>query len=140
MRLSRMLLAVAALSLGAVSCEAADDVRGGVEGARNSAASVVAGTRQACQASDANRKTLGDLSQKLADNPDLRQRLAPQVKDTVDKLVSQIGSRPARGGAVAAARDLSTAIGDANATQVKLAAQQAVVALKAAQGVCDVAS
>ncbi len=42
MRLSRTLVLVGALSLAAVSCDTAEEVRGGVEGARNSAASVVA--------------------------------------------------------------------------------------------------
>jgi hypothetical protein len=143
MRLPRALPLLGLLSLGllgAVSCDTADDVRGGVEGARSSAASIAAGTRQACQASESSRKSLGDLAQKLSDNPDLRQRLAPQVRSTVDKLVSEIGSRPELGGTVAAARDLSSAVGDANATQVKLAAQQAVVAVKGAQGVCDLAT
>jgi hypothetical protein len=140
MRLTRTLLLVGALALGAVSCDTANDVRGAAEGARSSAASVVAGTRQACQASESSRKTLGELAQKLSDNPDLRKQLAPQVKQTVDKLVSQVGSRPELGGAVAAARDLSSAVGDANAAQVKLAAQQAVVAVKSAQGVCDLAT
>jgi hypothetical protein len=134
------LLTFAALVGAGTACDAADDVQRGVDGARSSAASVASGTRQACQAGKGTLATLGDQAGQLADNPDLRTRLAPQVKQTVDKLVSQMGSRPELGGVVAAARDLGSAVGDANATQVKLAAQQTVVAVKGAQGVCDLAT
>jgi hypothetical protein len=138
----RRVLAAAflALLLGAASCSAADDVQKGVDQARSSAASVAAGTRQACTASRSTLATLGDLAQRLADNPDLRTRLAPQVRTTVDALVGQIGSRPELRGVVAAARDLASAVGHANRTQVELAAKEAVVAVKGAQGVCDLAT
>jgi hypothetical protein len=129
-----------AVLLGAVSCGATDDVRNGVDQARSSAASIAAGTRQACTASRTTLATLGDLAQQLADNPDLRTRLAPQVRQTVDKLVSQLGSRPELGGIVAAARDLSSAVASANRTQVEVAAKQTVVAVRGAQGVCDLAT
>lgn len=140
MRLPRTLLLAGALCLGAVSCDTADDIRGGVEGARNSAASVASGTKQACQASRTTLAGLGDQAQQLADNPDLRTRLAPQIRQNVDKLVTQVGSRPELGGVVAAARDLASAVGTANETQVEVAARQAVVAVKTAQGVCDLAT
>jgi hypothetical protein len=129
-----------AFLLGGTACDAADDVRSGVNDARSSAASLAAGTRQACTAGKDNLAKLGDLSQRLADNPDLRTQLAPQIRATADQLVSQIGSRPELGGMVAAARDISSAVGDANATTVEAAARQTVVAVKAAQGVCNLAT
>ena len=143
MRASWSLLLLGVLSLGAlggvVSCDT-DEVRGNIDGARSSAASVASGTRQACQASKTTLATLGDQAQQLADNPDLRTRLAPQIRDTVDTLVTQVGSRPELGGVVAAARDLAGAVGSANEAQVEVAARQAVVAVKGAQGVCDLAT
>ncbi|HEX6755125.1 MAG TPA: hypothetical protein VF109_04175 [Mycobacteriales bacterium] len=128
------------LLLGAVSCDAAGEVQGGIDQARSSAASATAGLRQACTASRTSLATLGDLAQQLADNPDLRTRLAPRVRTAVDELVGQVGSRPELRGVVAAARDLTSAIGTANRAQVELAAKQAVVAVKGAQGVCDLAT
>lgn len=137
----RILAAMAfALLFGAVSCDTADEVRSGVNDARSSAASLSAGTRQACIAGKDSLATLGDLSQQLADNPDLRTKLAPQIRSTVDKLVSQVGSRPELGGVVAAARDLTSAVGDANATTVEATARQTVVAVKGAQAVCNLAT
>jgi hypothetical protein len=140
MRRSTVAASFVLLLLGAVACDTADEVRSGVNEARSSAASLTAGTKQACTAAKDTLPKLGDLSQRLADNPDLRTQLAPQIRTTADQLISQVGSRPELGGLVAATRDLTSAVGSANATTVEAAARQAVVAVKGAQAVCDLAT
>src|SRR5829696_6561140 len=122
-----LLAAVAAtaavLTLGA--CETAGEVRSGVDQARSSAASIGSGVRTACRASGTQLTRLDDLATKLADNPDLRVQLAPQVRQTVEQLT--------------ASRDLSESVGEANRTSVEVSARQAQVAVRSAKAVCDVA-
>jgi hypothetical protein len=133
---------IAAALLAAVSttaCEAADDVRSGVEEAASSAASIGAGAREACRASEDELKTLGDLADKLAAEPDLRTELAPQVRETVDQLATEIGSRPELQPVVVAARELASAVGEANRDAVELTARQAAAAVRSTQAGCRLA-
>lgn len=139
MRAVLAVLAASAAVLCLSACETADDVRSGVEEARSSAASIGSGTRQACRAGEAELSTLGDLSTKLADNPDLRVQLAPQVRQTVDRLAADIGTRTELQPVVAAARELASSVGEANRTALELAARQTVLAVRSAQGVCKLA-
>lgn len=134
------LAAVAALLLGAVSCETADEVRSGVNEARSSAASLGAGAREACRAAEDELRTLGDLSQQLADDPDLRVRLAPQVRETVDRLVAEVGTRPELAPVVAASRELASSVGQANRATVEVAARQTVLAVRSATAGCSLAN
>jgi hypothetical protein len=145
MRLALATLAAATSMLVLGGC--ASDVGSGIDEARSSAASIGAGVRssasslgsglrQACQASRPELSTLNDLSGKLADNADLRAELAPQVREAVDRLATDIGDRGELKPVVAAGRDLVSAIGDANATAVELSARQAQVAVRSAQALC----
>ncbi len=134
------LLAVALFAaITATGCEAAEDVRSEVEGAASSAASIGAGARQACRASADELKTLGDLSDRLAANPELRTELAPQVRQTVDKLAAEVGSRAELKPVVAATRELANAVGQANQATVEAAARQAAAAIRSTQAGCRVA-
>jgi opacity protein-like surface antigen len=147
----RRFLAVAALTLPLLAASAcASDVVDGVNEARSSAASigsdirgsaasVGSGVRTSCRASKTQLATLDDLSGKLADNADLRDQLAPQVRSTVDQLATRIGDRTELQPVVAAGRDLTKALGDANETTVEVSARQAQVAVRSAQAVCKVA-
>lgn len=136
-------LAAAFLLAGAASCDTAEDVRSGVDEARSSAAavrssaaSVGAGARETCRATEDELRTLDDLSTKLADNPDLRVQLAPQVRQTVDRLAAEVGTRAELQPVVLAARELASAVGEANRDAVEVAAGQAVVAVRSAQAAC----
>jgi translation initiation factor 2 gamma subunit (eIF-2gamma) len=145
--------ALAALAAGAsilVLGGCASDVVSGAEEARNSAASlgsdlrssassVGAGSRQACQRSGPQLTQLDSLAGRLAAEPGTRRALAPEVRATVDKLGTAIGDRTELQPVVAAGRDLTEAIGDANESAVVLAARQAQVAVRSAQAVCKLA-
>jgi hypothetical protein len=134
------LLITATLALAAVaSCSTAEDVRSGVDEARSSAASIGAGAREACRASEDELRTLGDLSSRLADNPDLRVQLAPQVRQVVDRLAAEVGSRAELQPVVAAARELASSVGQANREVVEVAARQSVLAVRSAQAACRLA-
>lgn len=134
------LLAVAVLALVCTtSCETAENARSGVNEARSSAASVGAGARLACRASEDELRTLGDLSTRLADDPDLRVQLAPQVRQTVDRLAAEAGSRAELQPVVLAARELASSVGGANRGAVEVAARQAVLAVRSAQAGCRLA-
>jgi hypothetical protein len=146
MRLALATLAAATSMLVLGGC--ASDVGSGIDEARSSAASIGAGVRssassigsglrQACQASGSELNTLDDLSEKLADNADLRAQLAPQVRQAVDRLATDVGDRTELKPVVTAGRDLVSAIGDANETAVALSARQAQVAVRSAQGLCS---
>jgi len=132
-------LAAAFLLAGAVACDTAEEVRSGVDEARSSAASLGAGAREACRAAEDELTTLGDLSTKLADNPDLRVRLAPQVRQTVDRLAAEVGSRAELQPVVLAARELASAVGEADRDAVQVAARQAVLAVRSAEAACRLA-
>ena len=109
------LLALLALAaIGTAGCETADDVRSGVGEARSSAASIGAGARAACRAGEDELVTLGDLSDRLAADPQLRVELAPQVRQAADRLATAVGSRAELQPVVVAARELATAVGDAD--------------------------
>jgi len=108
-------------------------------GIRSSAASIGAGLRSACQASDASMTTLDDLAGKLADNADQRQELLPQVRQTVDKLTSEVDERSELQPIVSAGRDLVDAMGDSSETTVELSARQTQVAVRSGQAVCKLA-
>jgi hypothetical protein len=145
--------ALAVLAAGAsilVLGGCASDVVGGVDAARSSANSVGsdlrssasslgAGTRQACRASGPQLTQLDGLSGRLAGNPGLRVELAPQVRSTVGKLGAAIGDRSELQPVVAAGKDLTEAIGDANENAVVVAARQAQVAVRSAQALCKLA-
>jgi hypothetical protein len=134
------LLALLALAtIGTAGCETADDVRSGVEEARSSAASIGAGARAACQAAEDELATLGDLSDRLAADPQLRVELAPQVRQAADRLATAVGSRAELQPVVVAARELATAVGDADEATVEAAARQAAVAIRSAQAGCKLA-
>lgn len=135
--LAALAASAAVVTLGA--CEAADDVRTGVDQARSSAASIGTGVRTACRASGDNLTKLDDLSGRLADDPDLRVQLAPQVRQTVGQLTSSIGDQTQLQPVLAAARDLSESIGDANRTSIEVSARQAQVAVRSAQALCNLA-
>lgn len=139
MRSALVAVAASAAVLCLAACDTTDDVRSGVEQARSSASSIGAGTRTACRASATELTTLGDLSTKLADDPDLRVKLAPQVRQTVDRLAADVGSRAELQPVVAAARELASSVGDANRTTVEVSARQAVVAVRSAQALCKLA-
>lgn len=129
------LAAASVLAVSTAACETADDVRSGVEGARSSAASIGAGARAACRASEDELKTLGDLSDRLAADPDLRVKLAPQVRQTVDRLAAEAGTRAELQPAVTAARELAS-LGEANRTTVEVSARQAALTIRSAQASC----
>lgn len=135
--LAALAAAAAILALGA--CETADDLRTGVDQARSSAASIGAGARAACTASAANMTKLDDLATRLAENPDLRVELAPQVRSTVEQLTQQIGARTELQPVLIAARDLAGSIGEANRSSVETSARQAQVAVRSGQALCDLA-
>jgi hypothetical protein len=139
MRATLAALAVSAAVLTLGACGAAEDVRTGVEQARSSAASLGAGAKAACSSSKANLAKLDGLSTKLADNPDLRVELAPQVRQTVAQLTSSIGDRAELQPVLASARDLSESIGEANRTSVETSARQAQLAVRSAQALCSIA-
>ena len=126
-------------ALGTAACDTADDVRSGVEEARSSAASIGAGARTACRASADELTTLGGLSDRIAADPSLRVELAPQVRQTVDRLAAEVGSRPELQPVVAAARELASSVGNANEAAVEVAARQAAVAIRSAQAGCKLA-
>jgi hypothetical protein len=128
----------------------ASDVGSGIDGARSSAASIGAGVRssansigaglrQACQASSSSLTTLDDLSGKLADDPGLSSQLAPQVRQTIDDLATQVGDRTELQPLVAAGRDLVKALGDGDETAIQLSGRQAQLAVRSAQGLCKLA-
>ena len=135
--LAALAASVAVLTVGA--CEAADDVRTGVDQARSSAASLGSGVRSACRASGDHMKRLDSLATQLADNPDLRVKLAPQVRETVTHLTNDIGTRAELQPVVAAARDLASSLGDANRASIETSARQAQLAVRSAQAVCNLA-
>src|SRR5215213_11567897 len=86
--------AAASLSILAVGgCEAADDVQSGIDEARSSAASIGAGARQACRASGSELTRMDDLAGQLAEDPSQRIQLAPEVRETTDRLAAAIGDR-----------------------------------------------
>ncbi len=132
--LAAALLAAAALAV--TGCETADDVRSGVEEAASSAASIGAGAREACRASEDELTRLGDLADRLAAEPDLSPELAPQVKQTVDKLAAEVGSRPELQPVVVATRELASVVGEANRDTVEVAARQAAAAIRSTQAGC----
>lgn len=126
-------------ALTVTGCQAADDVRSGVEGAASSAASIGAGARQACRASADELTRLGDLADRLSAEPDLSPELAPQVRQTVDKLATEIDGRPELQPVVVAARELASAVGEANRDTVEVAARQAAAAIRSTQAGCRLA-
>jgi hypothetical protein len=128
--------AAALVLLGTVSCETAEDVRSGVDEARSSAASIGAGGRQTCRAVEDELRSLGDLATRLADNPDLRVRLGPQVRQVVDRLEAEVGSRAELQPVVTAARELAGAVGQANRASIEVTARQAVLAVRSAEAAC----
>lgn len=131
--------AVVIATLGLTGCQAAEDVRAGVQEAASSAASIGAGARQACRASADELTRLGDLSDRLASNPDLSPELAPQVKQVVDQLATAVGTRPELQPVVLATRELARVVGEANRSTVELTAQQAAAAIRSTQAGCRLA-
>lgn len=128
----------------------ASDIVEGVDEARSSAASVGsdlrssasslgAGSRQACQASGPHLTKLDSLAGRLAEDPGARVQLAPEVRATVDRLGTAIGDQSELQPVVAAGRDLTQAIGDANETAVVVAARQTQVAVRSGQALCKLA-
>ena len=129
-------LGSAVLLGGVAACDSAEEVRSGVDQARSSAASVGAGARQACQAGKDDLASLRDLSSRLAADPGLRVQLAPEVRRTVDRLAADVGNRAELQPVVTAARDLASAVGQANRDTVEVAARQTVLAVKSAEALC----
>ena len=119
--------------------EAASSAASVGAGIRSSAASIGAGLRSACQASASSMTTLDDLAGKLADNADQRQKLLPQVRQTVDTLASEVDERSELQPIVSAGRDLVDAMGDSSETTVELSARQTQVAVRSGQAVCKLA-
>jgi predicted small secreted protein len=139
MRAALLAAAVVLTAVTTAACDTADEVRSGVEEAASSAASIGAGAREACRASEDELKTLGDLADRLAAEPDLRTELAPQVRQTVDQLATEVGSRAELQPVVIAARELASAVGEANRDTVELAARQAATAIRSTQAGCRLA-
>jgi hypothetical protein len=139
MRAALLAALVVLTAVTTAACDTADEVRSGVEGAASSAASIGAGAREACRASEDELRTLGDLADRLASEPDLSPELAPQVRQTVDKLAAEVGSRAELQPVVTAARELASAVGEANRDAVELAARQAAAAIRTTQAGCRVA-
>jgi len=137
----RALMLAAALfaALSLTACDTAEDVRSGVEEAASSAASIGAGAREACRASADELETLGGLADRLAAEPDLSPELAPQVRQTVDKLAAEIGSRAELQPVVTTARELASAVGEANRDTVEVAARQTAAAVRSTQAGCRLA-
>jgi hypothetical protein len=144
------LVAAGALTSLFVLAGCASDVGEGIDQARSSAASVAAGVRSsaasigagvrsACDASGDSLTRLDGLAGRIADNADEGRTLAPQVRQTVDQLATQIADRDELQPVVAAGRDLVKSIGDANDTAIELSARQAQVAVRSAQAVCKLA-
>jgi hypothetical protein len=128
----------------------ASDIADGVEEARSSAASigsdvrssaasVGSGVRKSCAAAKDPMVTLYDLGGKLAESPEQRQALAPQVRATVDRLGTAIGDRTELKPVLAAGRDLADSLNDANEAAVELAGRQAQVAVRSGQALCKLA-
>lgn len=148
-----MRAALAALAAGAsilVLGGCATDVVNSVDEARSSAASIGAGIRssaaslgsgakQACAASKTSMAQLDSLAGTLAEQPERRAELAPQVRATVDRLGTAIGDRSELQPVLAAGRDLAEATGDANQAAVTLAARQTQVAVRSTQALCKLA-
>jgi hypothetical protein len=135
-----MRAALAALAAGSMLVLAGcSDVQDSAGQAASSAASIGAGLRTACQASDSSMTTLDDLAGKLAADAGQRQALLPQVRSTVDKLAGTIDDRPELQPVVAAGRGLVDAMGDASETTVELAARQTQVAVRSGQALCKLA-
>jgi hypothetical protein len=139
MRAAATLAATVLLAFAGASCDTAEDVRSGVDEARSSAASLGAGAREACRASDDELVKLDELSGALADDPSQRARLAPQVRQTVDRLAAAVGSRAELQPVVAASRELASAVGQASRDTVEVTARQTQVAVRAAQALCGLA-
>ena len=66
-------------------------------------------------------------------------QLAPQVRQTVDRLAADVGSRAELQPVVLAARELSSAVGEANRDAVEIAARQTVLAVRSGQAACKLA-
>jgi hypothetical protein len=148
MRAALVALAAGASILGLGGC--ATDIVNGVDearssaasagaGIRSSAASLGAGARQACTAAKTPMTQLDSLAGTLADQPERRAELAPQVRATVDRLGTAIGDRAELQPVLAAGRDLTDAVGDADQAAVVLAARQTQVAVRSGQGLCRLA-
>jgi len=131
-------LALAACSTGEVASRAAD--------ARSSAAAVadVARSvhyREACLATRSELATLGSLARRLADDPSLGVRLAPQVTAAAKRLTDKIvGSSAEWRTVLDATSGLAEAARDANGATVRLTASQVVLAVRVAQAGCAVAT
>lgn len=132
------LLALAACSTGEVASRAAD--------VRSSAAAVADVARsvhykEACLATRTELATLGSLARRLADDPSLSVRLAPQVTAAAKRLTAKVaGSSGEWRTVLDAASGLAEAAHDANAASVKLTASQVVLAVRVAQAGCAVAT
>jgi hypothetical protein len=132
------LLILAACSTGEVASRAAD--------ARSSAAAVADVARsvrykEACLATRSELATLGSLARRLADDPSLGVRLAPQVTAAAEQLTAKIADSSAEWRTVLdAASTLAEAAHDANAASVRLTASQVVLAVRVAQAGCAVAT
>lgn len=146
-------LAAAAAATVLTACSADDvtsraaDVRSSAAAAANAAGNVVGSvhTRQACVAAHDSLATLGSLATRLANDPSLRVRLAPQVtaaiKDLTDKVsAATAGWRQEWREVLQATGGLAQALRDANQTSVRLTASQVVVVVKLAQAGCALAT
>ena len=141
----RVVLSAAVLFGAATACSTVEEARSGVDQARSSiadarstAASIGAASRQVCRATEDELKTANDLSTRLADDPSLKVQLAPQVRQVADRLATEVGGKTEFQPVVEAARELASAVGQANEATVRATASQAKVAVKAAQTACAV--
>jgi hypothetical protein len=136
---SATVCAVAALALTACSGSVADRV----DGARASAAAAAGTvhTREACLAAHDDLATVGTLAGRLASDPGLRIRLAPQVSAAVGRLSRAVAGSSAEWASVLdATGQLGQALRDANEASVRLTASQVVLAVRAAQAGCALAT
>ena len=131
-------LTLTACSTGEVSSRAAD--------ARLSAAAVASAARglhskEACAAVHDELGSLGSLAGRLASDPGLASRLAPQVTAVVRRLTDKIGgSAPEWREVLDGGNGLGEALRAANEANVRLTATQVVLAVRVAQAGCAVAS
>jgi hypothetical protein len=143
----RRTIAVATLgSLLMLTACSTDEISSRADGARSSAGAIASAAgsadyKRACVAARDELATLGSLAGRLAADPSLRVQLAPRVTATVKRLAEEIGGSSAEWRAVLdGAGGLAEAVRDANEAGVRLAASQAVLAIRVAQAGCTVAT
>lgn len=121
------------------------DVGSRVGDARQSAAEVESAARnvhakQVCSSAHDDLATVGSLADRLVRDPSLRTQLGPEIGAAAGRLAATVGeASPEWRGVLDATGQLGQATREANEAAVKLAASQAVLAVRVAQAGCAVA-